>query len=613
MVILTRPLPVLLLLSFISTLIYSNTFSASFHFDDNPNIVENLRIREPGNFLDFSGTRYVGFLSFALNYHVNGLDVFGYHFVNLLIHTINGFLVYLLVLLLLQSGFHSRPFFQDITASWIALATALLFVSHPVQTQAVTYIVQRFASLAALFYLLTVVCYLKWRLAPMESKSRYLWYAMGLISTALAMKTKENSLTLPLMILLMEAIFFRPFTRRRWLTLVPFLLTLLIIPLSRVDVHGDTEVRLTQQTTEISRFDYLLTQFRVIVTYIRLLILPINQNLDYDYPIYHSLLELPVLLSLLFLLSLFILSLHLLFNSKFKAPDSQLISFGLLWFFLTLSIESSIIPIRDLIFEHRLYLPSVGFFLSLTTTVSHRTASVPHRAFRLFLVPSFTLILLILSVATYQRNLVWKDEVSLWEDVVRKSPEKARAHNNLGLTYYEQPQRLEDAVQEYQIALKIKPDYVQAQYNLGLAFFRQGRWEDAAQAYGTALKLKPDFADAHNDLGAAYRKLGRPEEANQEYRTALELKPDFASAHNNLGVTYKDLGRLEDAIREFQVAIKLQPNRAEVHYNLGDAYGRKGQVKEAIHAFKQALEIKPDFLAARKALDFLYQYNTTFP
>ncbi len=219
---LPRPLAVLFLLSLLATLIYSNTFSSPFYFDDTPNIVENPQIKDLSNFLGFSGSRAVGFLSFALNYHFNGLNVFGYHLVNLLIHITNGFLVYCLVLLLFKAsasdhGSQQLPTLnsQLAAAPWIALVTALLFVSHPIQTQAVTYIVQRFASLVALFYLLTLVCYVKWRLASPEARSRYLWYAGALLSTFLAMKTKENSFTLPFMILLVEAVFFRPFTRKR--------------------------------------------------------------------------------------------------------------------------------------------------------------------------------------------------------------------------------------------------------------------------------------------------------------------------------------------------------------------------------------------------------------
>jgi len=315
---------VLLFLTLLASLIYSNTFSASFQFDDNYNIVDHSWIKNLSNLLDFSGSRYVGYLSFALNYHFGQLHVFGYHLVNLLIHITNGFLVYFFVLLLLRIP-SPHPSRLTPHASGIALVTALLFVAHPIQTQAVTYIVQRFTSLATLFYLLAVVLYLKWRLAVPESRHRSLYYAGALLSTVLAMKTKEIAFTLPFMLILIEAVFFGSFTRKQWIALIPFLLTLAIIPISRAGAIGEGE-RFARETIEISRLDYLLTQFRVILTYLRLLIFPVHQNLDYDYPISHSLWEPKVLFSFLFLLVLFTFSLYLLFvrSRTADSPDSRL-------------------------------------------------------------------------------------------------------------------------------------------------------------------------------------------------------------------------------------------------------------------------------------------------
>ena len=349
----------------IAILIYSNTFSASFHFDDSLNIVDNPQIKTLNYFSNWSSSRYVGFLSFALNYHFGELNVVGYHLLNLLIHIANAYLVYFLILLLFKTPINASSRISD-RSFVIALVTASLFTIHPIQTQAVTYIVQRFASLATLFYLFTLVCYLKWRLSASASwgGSRrgqdWLWYVAALLSTILAMKTKEISFTLPFMILLVEFVFFRPITRKIGLTFLPFTLCLAIIPLSISGALGEGEADSFGVSDDITRQDYLLTQFRVIMTYLRLLILPIRQNLDYDYPIYHSFLDPAVWLSFFFLLLLVGSALYLLVKVR---PSSPLISFGILWFFLTLSIESSIIPIADVIFEHRLYLPSVGAFL----------------------------------------------------------------------------------------------------------------------------------------------------------------------------------------------------------------------------------------------------------
>ncbi|MBI3811444.1 MAG: tetratricopeptide repeat protein [Nitrospirae bacterium] len=622
----TRPPVALLLASLLATLIYSNTFSVPFHFDDIQNIVENPRIKYLSNFLDLSGSRYVGFLSFALNYHFGGLHVFGYHLVNLLIHITNGFLVYTLVLLLFKipiSGETLGPAPTDHGRNelrpyvpFVALATALLFIAHPLQTQAVTYIIQRFASLAALFYLLTVVAYLTYRLAQPESRNRFLWYGMALLSTILAMKTKENSFTLPLMILMIEAVFFRPQIKKQWVTLLPFLATLLIIPLSHIDAVGEAEGGFAQETTEISRGDYLFTQFRVIVTYLRLLVLPINQNLDYDYPVYHSFLDPSVFFSFLLLAILLGLALYLLFPSRLPPHPSRLTAFGILWFFLTFSIESSIIPIRDVIFEHRVYLPSVGFFLSCIAGAFRGLEILRTRVQQkglLFLIyhPTpvalfFFLILISFSSATYQRNRIWKDEVSLWEDVVHKATTKARGHNNLGFAYKDQ-RRLEEAVQEFQVTLRINPNYAGARRNLGNAYQLQGQLKEAIAEYKMALSLEPGDPSIHYNLGLVYQTQGMIEKAMEEFQTASRISHGYPEATYALGLMYHTQGRLDEAIQYYETALRRKPDDTTMHYNLGLAYQEQGKMKMAIQEFETALKLDPEYPEAAYALGFVYQ------
>jgi tetratricopeptide (TPR) repeat protein len=606
---LTQPLTALLLLSVLSMAVYFNTFSYPFHFDDIPNISDNPVIKNLSNLLNLSGSRYVGFLSFALNYHFGRLNLFGYHLVNLLIHITNGFLVYLLVQLLVRASNTSEAS-PPTTAPWIALASALLFVVHPIQTQAVTYIVQRFAALAALFYLLTVVCYLHWRLSPPDRRSRYLWYAGALFATILAMKTKENTFTLPFMLLLVEAVFFVPLTRKHWFSLIPFLLTLPIIPLSLPGALGEGEAGFASETTDISRWDYLLTQFRVIVTYLRLLIFPVHQNLDYDYPVSHSLFDPPVLLSFLFLFALFALAIYLLLSSRltphaFPSPltpsASRLTAFGILWFFLTLSIESSIIPIRDVIYEHRLYLPSVGLWLAAGIALVE--LSRRRTIMGVILVGA---LVTVFSVATYQRNKIWQDGLTLWTDVVQKSPQKARGYNNLGATYADR-NRWSEAIQEYNTALTLKPNLAEAHNNLGLAYKGLGQYNDATQEYKTALSLKPDYDEAHNNLGMVYYDQGKLSEALMEFEKALQIKSDNAIAYNNRGNVYKKIGRLNDALREYRRALSLDPDFAEAHNNLGVVFQDSGRFNEAIEEYQAALRLKTDYAEAHNNLGVIYK------
>jgi tetratricopeptide (TPR) repeat protein len=434
------------------------------------------------------------------------------------------------------------------------------------------------------------------------------------------MKTKEISFTLPFMIVLYELIFFRsqsterrtPNLKRLWV-LIPFLLTLLIIPLSLVGADrsaGSTigELReAAQETEEIPRGVYFLTQFKVITTYIRLLFLPIQQNLDYDFSLSYSLLDPKTSISFLFLLSIFVAALYLLKRSwKTQNGYGLLISFGILWFFITLSVESSIIPIRDVIFEHRLYLPSVGAIIAFCSVVFYMLVDRKQKTAPLLTACILMLIAVPLGIGAYQRNFVWKNEVLLWEDVVRKSPGKARGHNNLGLAYYKQG-RVEEAIQQYLTAIKLKPDYLEAHQNLGGTYAKQGRVEEAIQEYLTALRLKPDYPGAHNNLGLAYYNQGRLEEAIKEYAEALRLKPDFAEAHYNLGLVYYDQRRLDEAIKEYTSALKLKPDYLEAHQNLAGVYYHQGRLDEAIQELMIALRLNPNHADTHYNLGNIYK------
>ena len=642
---------ILLILAIITTITYSNTFHASFQFDDSSNIIENLKIRKISNFFDLSGARSIGYLSFALNYYFGKLDVFGYHLVNLIIHITNGFLVYSLVLLLIRSATWSHDIDTRIdrgssspsnkgddlqstltdsplmTASWIAWITALLFAVHPIQTQAVTYIVQRFTSLATLFYLVTIVSYLKWRIAgSTRQKSRFIWYGLALLATAFAMKTKEISFTLPFMILLIEMVFFRPIVKKQWAFLTPFILTLLIIPLSHPEVMGEAEAGFAKQTMSISRQDYLFTQFRVIMTYLRLLLIPNHQNLDYDFPIFHSFFHPVVFSSFLFLSCLFALGVFLSFTPRWisvrEDPYPRLIGFGFLWFFLALSVESSFIPISDVIFEHRLYLPSIGFFMSITM-IGHRVFLIlPPRtkidgqfsgpSLRTLINLSVPMILLSLAVLTYQRNLVWQSRITLWNDVVTKSYNKARPHNALGFAYADQGQ-MEEAIEEYNLAIEIQPNYTLAYNNLGIAYKALGRTEDSLMAYNKAISLQPASvkphykAKPHYNLGIAYKDLEQYDEAEKEFRAALDLKKDFPEAHFNLGLVYEKTGRMKEAVSEYQTGLRLNPEDAMAHYRLGNLWSDQGNLKEAVMEYKEAIASNPDYSPPRFRLGVAYE------
>lgn len=645
------PLFHILLISVIGLIVYSNTFHSAFYYDDVPLIAENDTIKALNNFWPPSGSRYIGMLTFALNYKFHGLAVTGYHIVNLAVHILNAVFVYFLVSLTLKTpALTQSAAGASRYSSLIPLFSALIFVSHPIQTQAVTYIVQRFTSLATFFYLLSLVCYIKSRLSS-SNTSRFTFYAFAIICAVLAMKTKEISFTLPFVVVLYEFSFFRVspgsetrgFNPKRLLYLLPFLLTLLIVPMELIGYGGqigDFIGEAAQETEAISRSSYLFTQFRVIVTYMRLLFLPVNQVLYYDYPLSGSLFKPEVFVSFLFLMCVLGLGVYLYYRSRSGSNLLRLASFGIFWFFITLSVESSIIPIRDVIYEHRIYLPGLGiviaflsaiFYYTFRDTASRKVSPAGHYG------PFFLLsiIIVILSFSTYKRNAVWKDGISPWEDVIKKSPANERGYHNLGVAYldkglsdkaleyfrtalrinpdfaeahynlgnvYMEKGLFDEAVEHYLSSIKINPEYFKAHYNLGLVHLKKGLPDKAIGNFQAVLRLKPDFAETYVNLGNAYKNKGMIDTAIENYQAALKINPGLSVAHNNLGNIYKNKGEADKALEHYQIALRINPDNAVTYYNLGIVYRDKGSTDKAIESFKAALRLKPDFTEAKNKL-----------
>jgi tetratricopeptide (TPR) repeat protein len=622
---LKRPLLHVLIVAALGLLVYSNTFNAPFVFDDGMYIVNNPTVQDFGYFIDTSRaeglsieepvrrylrTRYVIYLSFWANYRIGGLGVWGYHAVNFSVHIINALLVYVLVILtfrtpyLMNSGLSGK-------SRLMALFSSLLFVAHPLGTEVVTYVTQRFVLFSAMFYLLCIVSYIGSRLSGRRAAG-YGLFALSVLSAVLAMKSKENAFTLPLAVGLYEFMFFRSSLRNRALLLAPVLLTMLIIPVSYLSEQGpgvgllDSVGEATRLQTDMPRLDYLSAQFRVIVTYVRLLFLPINQNLDYDYPVYVSFLSSEVLLSL-FLLSL-IMGLGVYWFRRGRGRvEFKAASFGVFWLFLTLSVESSILPISEMMFEYRMYLPSVGAIVGVVVLMFMFSGA---RAEKRLWAPITVLALLSavimsFSALAYARNMLWQDKIILWEDTAAKSPGKARPHYNLGVAYADYG-RYEEAVGEYQTAIGIDPEHYDALNNLGIAYFNLGRYEDAVKEYQAALRIDPEYIVANYNLAVVYDVLGRSKEAMRQYDTTTGVEPGYAKAYNDLGVLYEKEGRYEEAIKQYRAAIMIEPGFVDARNNLGIVYARRGRFEEAEGEYKEAIRTDPEYAEAHINLGTLY-------
>jgi len=347
---------------------YSNTFTASFHFDDNPAIIENPNIRHitTDNLIKILAVnRPVVNLSIMLNYLLGGLNVVGWHIFNVGVHITNSCFVYLLMLWTINLAASEKDYSNQ--AKRMALFGALLFAVHPVQTESVTYIISRSELLATFFYLAAFLFFIKGSLTKNKG-----YYVATIFSSALSMGSKEWAVTLPALLMLYDYMFIAEGKTRvvleRWWMYVGVALTWWIV-LSKLNLFapaaastGGVGFNITS-TTGITSTTYLLTSFNVIWTYVRLLFLPINQNLDYDYPIAKTLLEFPTIISFMGHFIMVLASFWL-----YRKKGWLLIPFGVAWFYIGLSPVQSFVPVIDVIFEHRLYMPSIGFIIVFITT-----------------------------------------------------------------------------------------------------------------------------------------------------------------------------------------------------------------------------------------------------
>ena len=368
--------------------VYSNSFTAGFHFDDIPHIVENYRIRSLHNIpsLLFSN-RGVTITTFALNYAVGGINVVGYHLVNTAIHIANGIMLYFLVFLTMNITRKAGGDVDELWSKRIAICAALLFAVHPVQTQAVTYLVQRMEILASLFYLLALLLFIKGA-ATSSAARRALLYGGVVLSYILGFASKEIAITLPAILLLYDFTFISRGNLRGLLKRWPLYGTLtalliLFVVKTLIPLGGFSDVSAASAgfgVKSIAPLEYLFTQFNVLVYYFILLIVPRIQNLDYDFPVSHGLFEMPQIkdgtalifplpppfVSLIVLLLVVGCGIYLCVRSAgADGRRGRIVSFFIFWFFILLSPTSSFIPIVDVIFEHRLYLASAGFFVIL--------------------------------------------------------------------------------------------------------------------------------------------------------------------------------------------------------------------------------------------------------
>ena len=566
---------------------YGNSLTGSFIFDDEYFIVDNDVIRSPWPIRPLVAdtsweSRLVVMLSLALNYAIGGLDVFGYHLVNLAIHLMAGLTLFGLLrrTLKLVPQYSAEP----IAADFLAVAVALIWLVHPLQTQSVTYVIQRTESLMGLFYLVCLYCVLR----GSQASRSWPWYVAAVAACWLGMGTKQVMVTAPVVVLLYDRTFlagsWKEVLRRRWalyLGFVPALVWLCVVTVRAASRAVPASAGFSMEG--ITKLDYLGTQGGVILHYLRLAFWPDRLCLDYRWPMADS-------ARAIFLPGAVVAA--LLVASLITIRYRPRLGFLGLSFFLILAPTSSIMPIIDMAAERRMYLPLVALVVLVVFTcdvLARRFVRDPR--FRTVLEAGALVIVVVpLALRTIDRNGDYQDPVAMWKDVLATAPHNARAHLNLGYVRIRQG-NIDDAITDYTHAIRLNPDFSKAYYNRGVAYGSQGDKDQAITDYTHAIRLNPDYADAYYNRGIAYRSQGDNNQAIIDYTHAIHVNPDYADAYYNRGIAYNSKGDYDQAITDYTHAIRLNPDWAKAYNNRGVAYRSQGDYDQAIVDYTHTIRL----------------------
>jgi Flp pilus assembly protein TadD len=574
-------------------------------------------------------------LSHMCDCQMFGLKPWGHHLTNILLHAANTVLVFLLL----------RGLTGTLWRSWVVAA---LFGLHPVHVESVAWVAERKDVLSACFGLIALLFYSRYarkRSLPNPQPSK-LDYTLSLFFLALGLMSKPMLVTWPFVMLLLD---YWPLERWRmadggaqnaqvgkrkpaagdsstlnsqlsttWRLVwekIPFFALAAVASVIAyfVQKHGGAMQSIQNLSLGVRDGNALISYCR----YLGKLFWPTKLAVFYPYPGHWPLAELLLAGGLLIGLS------TLFFLQRRRCP---FLLMGWLWFVGTLVPVIGLVQVGEQAMADRyLYIPSLGVLIVVIWGLYELTRHWRYQATALSVAGSAAIVLC--TVLTWRQLGYWQDSealfghalevtennhiarfnlgvvragqgrldeaISEFQEAIRLNPYDAKDHNNLGVALDKQG-RSDEAIGQYQEAIRLKPDYADAHNNLGAVLDKQGRSDEAISQYQEAIRLKPDYPDAYNNLGVVLDKQGRSDEAISQFQEAIRLKPDYADAHNNLGNALIRKGQINEAISQLQETIRLKPDAAEAHYNLGDALARQGQIDEAISQFQEAIRLKPD-------------------
>ncbi|MFH1427190.1 MAG: tetratricopeptide repeat protein [Patescibacteria group bacterium] len=573
---------ILLILLVAGLIIYGNSFNNEFFWDDNDSIVNNIYIKDWQNFSKFFSENLIAgagqtsnywrpvlLISFALDYHIFGLNPFGFHLINTLLHIFVAWLVFIILHLLLKKNQKKlSDIFQEISKFYILpFLVSLFFLIHPLQTEAVSYIAGRADPLSSVFFLLAILFYLIYRL----NKNKLIWqYGLALLFFIFGLFTKEQVILLPGIILLIEIILLtKKFNKESIIKILKLILPFVLISASyfliRVflldfnDLLSGTEYQPDYDQNILFRF---FTFTYVMILYFKLLFIPFSLQMAPEVPVITSFFTYSVLVFVIIFIDIIIISILTWRKNRF-------IAFGFLWFILILLPRINIISINRPMYEHWLYLPMIGFWLALFSLLAllfqYIKTKIPKQSILLVYLGLVIIIVYFFgfSILTIKRNNDWQNPISFYEKNLRNTPSSYIQHNNLGMAYAEAG-REEEAINEYKKAIALKDIYPQVHYNLANSLKALNRFDEAIKEYEEALKISPNFLLAYNNLLSIY-----VEKSDQEKVGELINKMSIAYSRSSdflliAGAAYYNLTEYELAIKYWRELLENDPGNLAV-------------------------------------------------
>jgi len=599
------------------------------NWDDNKYVIENTLIRD----LSFNGikniflTHYCGnyhpltLITYSLEYHFFKLNPTVYHITNLLIHLFNCILVFWMIYLLTDSVL-------------IASITSILFGVHPLHVESVAWVSERKDVLSTMFFIGSIICYIYYYKTVIlkTSKNSTVLYITTLFLFVFSLLSKAMGVTLPVILLLIDYYFGRQFTKKTIIEKVPFFVLSFIFGIVAIYTQ-----KLSGSVRENpSAIINIFIATHGLLFYIVKMLLPFNLRCLYVYPT-NIISKLPIRF-LISPLLVILLAVIVFYSRKY----TKKIVFGTLFYFITILPVLQLFPVGKAIAADRYsYIPLIGIFYILGEWLNYLfiKKTEKEKIIKYILISVLLLILSGLIIITQRMCYVWKNGITLWDNLIKIDKNYAFGYSSRGNAYgrkgeyenaikdytkaielnpnladsyygrglaYNNTQQYDKSIPDFIQAIKLDPISVKAYLNLGLAYCGKKDIDKALFYLNEAIKIDPNYAEAYYNLGLIYANKNDYDKALSEYNSAIRVNPKFTDAYLNRGFVYGMKGDYDNAISDFNNVIKLDPKYAKAYCNRGNAYYMKKEYDKAIMDYKKSIELDPKYIDAYMNLGAVY-------